>query len=397
MTTSPHPIPESTGLPHPRAALWKPVTSLFIGHILVWGLFSMIAALTSWNEDLRIGLAPDFWAIWTYWAQSALALAALSWLLFAGFSRWPQLLSSSKKLIAGYLLLLLCLLPLQLLFVVQTLIQENAGQGFKLNWDNMQSQFQVIDRFAYFLRFSSVTAVYVAVAAIKIWQQNQERSRLSEQQRANLLSLKLELEEQKLLALRAQLEPHFVFNALNAISALVISDNKTNALNGIHGLSQLLRYALTASENNWVSMAQELAFIEEYLQLQSLRYGPRLQIQMNGITEQISEADCPPLLLQPLIENALRHDLDCHQGTSKIQVDFSHDEHTLTVKINNAIHANSSPNPGAGLGLRNTRARLQMAYGQQATLITQQDSDRYIVTLQLPLIRPTRATVSSTE
>jgi two-component system sensor histidine kinase AlgZ len=122
-----------------------------------------------------------------------------------------------------------------------------------------------------------------------------------------------------------------------------------------------------------------------------------LQIQINGITERIREADCPPLLLQPLIENALRHDLDCHQGTSNIQVDFSHDEQTLTVKINNAIHANSSPNPGAGLGLRNTRARLQMAYGQQATLITQQDSDRYIVTLQLPLMRPERATVSSTE
>jgi two-component system sensor histidine kinase AlgZ len=295
------------------------------------------------------------------------------------------------------LLLLLCLLPLQLLFVMQTLLQENAGSGFNLNWDSMHSQFQVIDRFADFLRFGSVTAVYVAVAAIKVWQQNQKRSHLWEQQRANLLALKLELEEQKLLALRAQLEPHFVFNALNAISALVISDNKANALNGIHGLSQLLRYALTASENNWVSMAQELAFIEEYLQLQSLRYGPRLQIQMQGITEQIREADCPPLLLQPLIENALRHDLDCHQGTSHIQVDFSHDEHSLTVKISNAIHANSSPNPGAGLGLRNTRARLQMAYGQQATLITQQDNDRYIVTLQLPLLRPTRATISSTE
>jgi two-component system sensor histidine kinase AlgZ len=360
-------------------------------------MFSIIAALTSWNEDLRIGLAPNFWDIWVYWAQSAIALAALSWLLFAGFSRWPQVLSSGKKLIAGYLLLLLCLLPLQLLFVVQTLIQENAGLELTLNWNTMQSQFQVIDRFAYFLRFSSVTAVYVAVAAIKIWQQNQVRSRLSEQQRANLLSLKLELEEQKLLALRAQLEPHFVFNALNAISALVISDNKTNALNGIHGLSQLLRYALTASENNWVSMAQELAFIEEYLQLQSLRYGPRLQIQMNGITEQIREADCPPLLLQPLIENALRHDLDCHQDTSQIQVDFAHDDHNLTVKISNAIHANNNPNPGAGLGLRNTRARLQMAYGQQASLITQQEHDRYIVTLQLPLIRPTCATVSSTE
>ncbi len=386
-----NPISAFTSTAPPRSTLWKPVTRLLMGHILVWGMFSVIAALTSWNEDLRIGLAPIFWEIWLYWAQSAIALAALSWLLFAGFSRWPQLLGSAKKLIAGYVLLLLSLLPLQLLFVVQTLVQNNTGAW--LNWDTLQSQFQVIDRYAYLLRFSSVTAVYVIVATIKIWQANQERSRLWEQQRANFLALKLELEEHKLLALRAQLEPHFVFNALNAISALVISDNKDNALNGIHDLSQLLRYALTASEKNWVSMAQEIAFVEDYLQLQSLRYGARLQVQMHGIDEDMREIECPPLLLQPLIENALRHDLDCHQEASDIQVVFSHDEEHLTIHISNALHAsivpNTSPNPGAGLGLRNTRARLQLAYGDQASLLTQHDQDRFHVSLRIPLQQTT--------
>ena len=168
-----------------------------------------------------------------------------------------------------------------------------------MTWDAIQTQILVIDRYSCLLRLSTITAVFFAVVIVKIWQRSQARDKAWEQERAANLSLRLELEEQRLLALRAQLEPNFMFNALNAISALVLTDNKENALNGISGLSELLCYALTASEKDSVKLAEELAFVQDYLALQKLRYGARLQIKIEGVDAGISDADCLPLLLQP--------------------------------------------------------------------------------------------------
>ncbi|MBY0572128.1 MAG: histidine kinase [Undibacterium sp.] len=373
----------SLPFPHqPKPSTWQYHLRLIALNILGWSIFSAISALTSLNNDLRKDLHPDYWEIFKVWADSAMAFALLSLVIYYCFTRWPRILSSGKYLLSAYAALLLLLLPLQLIFVIKDFLLD---EGYALTWENMQSQVLLFDRLASFFHLTSATMVFVAIASIKVWQQSQERSRLWQQERADMLALKLELEQQHLLALRAQLEPHFVFNALNAISALVMSDNKSNALGGINGLSDLLRYALSASEKNWVSLAEELRFIEDYLNLQKLRYGERMQVSIRGVDAICLAADCPPLLLQPLIENALRHDLDCHQEASDIQIQFSHDEKLLHVQISNPYHHETSPNPGAGLGLRNTRARLDLIYGERAKLSTRSEAGRFVLELQLPL------------
>ena len=363
-------------------ALWQRRLILAFAQILGWAAFAAIAALTSLNDDLRAGFDPDYMPIFWEWSYRAMAMAVISVAIWLGFERWPQVYASGKNLILGFLVLMLCLLPLQLLFVFKDFFLNHESI---LNWTTVAKQITVINRLASLLQITSVAAIYLAVAAIKLWQQNQDRRRRWEQDRADLLGMKLELEQQKMLALRSQLEPHFMFNALNAISALVMQNNRDHALDGINGLSELLRYALTASEKNWVSLEEEMQFVDDYLQLQKLRYGDRLQFHCEGLSAEIKQIQYPPLLLQPLIENAIRHDLDTHQDASDIHLQMQIEEDTLHIYLSNPLHTEQSTNPGAGTGLRNTTARLQMAYGPSAQLQTSIVDQRFHVHLQIPL------------
>ncbi|MFZ6654836.1 sensor histidine kinase [Undibacterium sp. TJN19] len=374
-----------TTFPAAPAQTWQGALKVFALNGLIWSVLSLIGALTSLNDDLREGTQGDFWLIFLSWGGTAIALAILSYVLVFFFSRWPWFLASKKNIALGYGLLLLIVLPGQLLYVGKLFVMDGAPV---MTWGAIEAQLQVFDKFACLLRLSSISAVYFAVVTVKIWQQSHARGQAWAQERADSLALRLELEQQRGLALRAQLEPHFVFNALNAISALVIADNKDVALSGIHGLSDLLRYALAASEKTWVSFSEELAFIEDYLALQRLRYGERLHIVLEGVDDCVLTCDCPPLLLQPLIENALRHDLDCHENTSDIHCSFACEGQQLLIRISNPVHTGAAANPGVGLGLRNTQARLQLAYGNTASLQTALVDARFQVTICLPLLRP---------
>lgn len=382
--TPPSSASSKSSTPSPSALrVWQRHLVLIFAQAAGWTCFAVVAALTSLNDDLRMGFDPDFWPIFVEWSYRATAMALTSIVIWLAFTRWPQVYTSARNLIFGFVFLMLCLLPLQLLFVMKDFFLE---QQSIMSWEALGQQLSVINRLASLLQITSVAAIYLAVAAIKLWQQDQERRRRWEQERADLLSLKLELEQQKMRALRSQLEPHFMFNALNAISALVMQDKRDNALDGINGLSELLRYALTASEKNWVTVAEEMQFVEDYLQLQQLRYGKRLQFHSHGLNAEMRQIACPPLLLQPLIENAIRHDLDTHHDDSDIELFWTIDEDSLHIHLSNPMHedSNSKPNPGTGLGLRNTRARLQMAYGERATLDTTIKEQRFHVHVSIP-------------
>jgi two-component system sensor histidine kinase AlgZ len=364
---------------------WRAAIKVLLLNVFIWTTLSLIGALTSLNDDLRKGVQGDFWLIFLSWGRSAIALALLSYILMYCLTRWPWFFSSARHIALGYVLLLFIVLPGQLLYVGKLFTLDGPHD---VNWGQIEAELQVFDKLAALLRLSSISAVYFAVVAIKTWQQSQERGRAWALERADALALRLELEQQKSLALRAQLEPHFMFNALNAISALVISDNKDVALNGIHGLSELLRYALAAGDKNWVRFSEEMAFVQDYLALQRLRYGERLHVAIEGVDEQVLACDCPPLLLQPLIENALRHDLDCHEDASDILCRFDCQSQSLLIRISNPIHGEAAANPGVGLGLRNTQARLQLAYGDAASLQTVTSAGRFVVTINMPVHRP---------
>ncbi len=153
-------------------------------------------------------------------------------------------------------------------------------------------------------------------------------------------------------------------------------------------LSGLLRYGPEGGEKDWVKLGEELAIIQDYLALQRLRYCERLHIAIQGMDQDLAACDCPPLLLQPLIENALRHDLDCHEEASDILCKLEKNAGQIWIRVSNPVHAEAAANPGVGLGLRNTAARLQLAYGDAASLQTGIQDGRFELTLRIPVSKP---------
>jgi two-component system sensor histidine kinase AlgZ len=373
----------SPALPAPVSlhATVRRVLRIVAANVIAWLVLSALGAVTSLNDDLRYGRDADYRYIFLAWLQSSMVLAVQSLLLYALFTWRPKLIASGARIAMGYAAMLALLMPLQMLFLLKKF---SGGEGSWLSWDRVSQSVERIDSFADLIKFTSTTAVYFAVVGLKTWQLSQARHREAEQARAHGEQLRLELERQQALALRAQLEPHFMFNALNAISALVRAGEKDVALDGIHGLSQLLRYALAAGDRHWATLAEEMAFIEQYLALQRLRYGARLQFRVEGLDADLLSSELPPLLLQPLVENAIRHDLDCHEHASDIAMRFAREGEQLHIEISNPTHAGHAANPGAGLGLRTTAARLRSAYGEKASLSTRLAVGRFILALHFP-------------
>ena len=324
--------------------------------LLVWGVICVTGALSSYGALLSRGAAASYLEVLSDWTSSHALMVIFSAVLYVALERWPNVLATARGIGRCYLLVLVFFLPLECLFV--WLLHERS-------------------LFAIFLELTWTTFTFVTVAGLRIWQLQRARER-------DNLTLRLELEQQRLAALRGQLEPHFLFNALNAVSALVRMDDKAATLSAISRLSGLLRYAQSASARDWVTLAEELQFVRDYLALQAMRYGARLRVAIEGDSGSVLSADCPPLLLQPLVENALRHDLDCHDGAGDIALRFTERAGMLHIHISNSVRE-AAPNPGMGLGLRNIEARLRMCCGSGAQLRTGRADGRFVAEISMPM------------
>jgi signal transduction histidine kinase len=174
------------------------------------------------------------------------------------------------------------------------------------------------------------------------------------------LQLETQLAEARLLMLRAQLEPHFLFNTLNTI-AVLMRDNVDAADRVLVLLSGLLRRALDTSTLAEVQLREEVAFLQAYLALEKIRFADRLSYRFD-IEAQLLEVRVPSLILQPLVENAIRHGLAEHADFGQICIAAARrgDWLQLTVSDNGAGLGADAP---VGVGLSNTRSRLRLLYG----------------------------------
>ncbi|MFZ3000960.1 MAG: histidine kinase [Undibacterium umbellatum] len=367
---------------------------LLLSNILVWTSMCAVGALGNYGDLIKYTTTQRSYSdiLWA-WVGSHLLMMVYSTCLYLIFMRRERLLSQASGIAFAYGVMLLGFLPLELMYIaILDLLKDKTGFGLH----DIMSAAVNLRGFTIFLEFAWSTGTFIAVLAICTWRQARVRELALQQSMTDVLHLKLELGQQKLDALRGQLEPHFIFNCLNAISALVRSDDKRIALTGLNRLSDLLRYALTASSKDWVRFEDEMTFIRDYLELQRLRYGTRLQISIAGDTANVLAGDCPPLLLQPLLENALRHDLDCHEGSSDIRMQFSLQAEELSIKVSNTVTDGIDANPGLGMGLPQTRARLELIYAGRASMqsgrIHEDGQYRYEVEIRMPLHMPDSAT-----
>lgn len=208
-----------------------------------------------------------------------------------------------------------------------------------------------------------------------------------EEDRAVLIELKSELRQAELSALRNQLKPHFLFNTLNTISSLIDQDTK-KAQKVLSKIAHLLRTNLDHSKKEKISLEEELEVIQDYLEIESERFNDRLKV-IYTIDENVELALVPNLILQPLVENSIKHGV--HKTSEKITVHISAKANesrlTLSVIDDGPSSTATKANQGVeGVGISNIRNRLSLLYGDQSSLETMvSEGEKFEVIIQLPL------------
>ena len=205
----------------------------------------------------------------------------------------------------------------------------------------------------------------------------EEAERLEERAQA----LEAQLTEARLAALRMQLNPHFLFNTLHAVSTLV--DRKPDGVRRmIARLSELLRHVLDEDAPQEVPLSQELDFLDDYLEIQTIRFQGRLDVEID-VPPPLRDAQVPNLILQPVVENAIKHGASQVRGVGRIEVAAERTNDRLVIKV----HDNGpgpSDDASEGLGLRNVRARLEELYGDDHALTLSTEAGGTVATLTLP-------------
>jgi two-component system sensor histidine kinase AlgZ len=187
----------------------------------------------------------------------------------------------------------------------------------------------------------------------------------------------------RLRALQSQLEPHFIFNALNGISTLVAEGQARAATRMIARLSEFLRLTLVTLSAPEISVEQELTFVRLYLEIEQARFGNRLQVAINAQPECLS-GQVPSLILQPLVENAIRHGVLPRESGGSVAVSVTRSDKTLQLTVqDDGVGMATGVTPG--IGLSNTDARLSELYGEQATFSLSTSSGRGVLaTIRVP-------------
>jgi len=187
------------------------------------------------------------------------------------------------------------------------------------------------------------------------------RSRQEEVDKVRLQALVKELE---LKTIKAHINPHFIFNALNSIRALV-DENPERARTAITELSNILRSSMTSDKVETVTLEKELNIVKDYLALEQIRFEERLQVQFH-IDEDTLDQPVPPMMLQTLVENAIKHGISKTVAGGHIEIisDFKDNHHELIIR--NTGHLNGSANE-VGFGIGSTKNRLNLLYGSNAS------------------------------
>jgi signal transduction histidine kinase len=199
-------------------------------------------------------------------------------------------------------------------------------------------------------------------------------------------------QQAQLAALRYQLNPHFLFNALNSISALIVTKRNEDAERMTDKLSSFLRSSLNADPGELVPLEEELALTEEYLDIESVRFGERLNVSVD-CAPGACEALVPSFLVQPLVENAIKHGVAQSREPVNIDIHAHVEGDELCIRVANCVAPDAEINrvgknvPGrTGVGLLNVRQRLQAVYGKAATLTAAPTGATFVATICIPRI-----------
>jgi two-component system, LytTR family, sensor kinase len=187
----------------------------------------------------------------------------------------------------------------------------------------------------------------------------------------------------ELFKLRQQLQPHFLFNSLNSINAL-IGARPEEARKMVQQLSDFLRGTLKKEEHQWVTLKEELQYLQLYLDIEKVRFGNRLSTDIR-IAEPSLDMKLPSLLLQPVVENAIKFGLYDTTGDTVISISSGAESNTLVVEVRNPFDPETStPQQGTGFGLKSVQRRLYLLFARQDLLKTEAVENIFITTIKIP-------------
>jgi len=207
---------------------------------------------------------------------------------------------------------------------------------------------------------------------------------ISEEEKA---AAEARLEEAQWVLLRGQLSPHVLFNSLNGLAELVRQD-PVAAEQGILDLSELYRALLRHGDRAKAPLAEERALVQRFLAVEGLRLGGRLRVLWDW-DARLDSAEAPPFLIQPLVENALKHGIAPHPEGGTLEISLRRHNGGLVLRVSNTGRGLGLV-PGAGVGLSNLEARLRLAYGAGATLHLRSEGPRTVATVELPSLEMRR-------
>ena len=329
-----------------------------------WTLLVIVFAVSS-SLTFALTYQPPRW-------RYTFMMAATEWYVWAAFTPMVAWLATRLQptLVRWWGLVILALAGGPIAFLKVTLTRVWRGVT-----NNGTSYFQINDLVVqYFLFWAIVLATYGWL----YYRRSQERELRTSQLETLLAQTRLQM-------LSMQLQPHFLFNTLNTIAELV-HQRPADAERMIGGLSHLLRETLHAGLVDRVPIEQELLLLDRYVEIQRARFGDRLQVHVSVEGEAARKALVPSLLLQPLVENAVKHGIGMRAGPGRIDVVVSLDGDALVIEIRDDGLGLAAGGITEGVGLKNCRSRLETLYGAGACRleIANRAGGGAIVRIELP-------------
>jgi two-component system, LytTR family, sensor kinase len=365
------------------STLWQTIGKVgraYLWSILLWAWFAPIMAGQEKVRLLGDGIVIPYWKMLMIAAAWCMTAATLAPPIFFIVRRYPISRPIRFKRVAGYLL---GAIPYLLVSVcVRSLLlppwDPNTGEFTSRTFETFVNNARL-----FATQIWDYTVVLVAAHAYEYFM----RARNQELERAKLQQA---LAESELQALKSQLQPHFLFNTLNGISALIEVD-KARAREMVLKLSSLLRTVLEDGTADLIPLKEELKFAEAYLDIEKMRLGNRLEIGWS-IPAEMKDLLVPPLILQPLVENAIVHGVACSREGGWLEIRMQRVQKGIELSVRNSVRGKSTP--GSGLGLQNTRARLNYLYGDEGRLdFALNDDGIATATLLMPALGTTKTPV----
>ena len=319
------------------------------------------------------------------WLVGMYVWAALTPLVLWFGERWPIERSTWKRRVLVHVACSVSVALLQL--VLETFISVTLGLISAPVGRSFSRLFQFLAAFGFHGNVLAYWAILGIQAGWHYYMRYQERAQEALRLEITSAELKTELVRAQLGALKAQIQPHFLFNTLNAVVALVRQQKGREAEETLARLSDLLRWALTDVQTQEVSLRRELEHVQIYLAIEEVRFPDRLRVEL-AIEPSTLDAAVPHLGLQPIVENAIRHGLERSAAAGRLRIGALQCGDALEVTVADDGPGFPAGHEAKGIGLANTRERLRRLYGDRATLTTaNRPGGGGVVTMRLPFQR----------